>query len=173
MSDKRTVVVVTGGRHYTASDVVFNVLDDLHGNSAKLPGQGSLVQVLYHGACGVEGRRGWRAGRDWSVDLQGADGLAHKWALSRGVTVGPFPAFWDDHGQAAGPIRNGWMLGSAKTYAAAQDLDVIVVAFPGLHGTADCVKQAKRYKMQVIDLRSHDAVFNATQRTFMAHGFKA
>jgi hypothetical protein len=43
---------------------------------------------------------------------RGADLMAGQWAASRRVKVDCFPAEWDRHGKAAGPIRNQRMLDS-------------------------------------------------------------
>ena len=40
---------------------------------------------------------------------RGADELGHRWAVAHGKDVKMFPAKWDDHGRAAGPIRNAEM----------------------------------------------------------------
>ena len=40
---------------------------------------------------------------------RGADELGHRWAISHGKDVKMFPAKWDNHGRAAGPIRNAEM----------------------------------------------------------------
>lgn len=42
----------------------------------------------------------------------GADSLAEEWARGRCVATEPYPADWDQHGKAAGPIRNQQMLDS-------------------------------------------------------------
>lgn len=43
-------------------------------------------------------------------EARGADRLAREAAEFLGITVRPFPADWDTHGRAAGPIRNRDML---------------------------------------------------------------
>jgi len=44
-------------------------------------------------------------------DARGADTLAARWAEDKeGVVVESYPADWDKHGRAAGPIRNQQML---------------------------------------------------------------
>lgn len=43
-------------------------------------------------------------------EARGADSLARDFALERGLEVERFPARWDEHGRAAGPIRNLQML---------------------------------------------------------------
>lgn len=37
---------------------------------------------------------------------KGADRLGEQWAIANGVGIAKFPAKWDLHGKAAGPIRN-------------------------------------------------------------------
>ena len=149
-----TIVVVTGGRDYAVADVVFRALDDMNGNvrHTPTPAFGGLIRHVYHGACGLRGEANWK--RDgWREKLRGADGLAERWCVSRQVPSFAFPAFWDDLRLGAGPTRNGWMLGAAKTAAAASGLDLLLLAFPGGDGTHDCVKQAKRFGIGLIDLR--------------------
>ena len=41
-----------------------------------------------------------------SGKAKGADEFGERWAKSRNVPVRDFPALWDKHGRAAGPIRN-------------------------------------------------------------------
>jgi len=75
----------------------------------------------------------------------GADSLAVKWALARGLPVVSVFAKWHIHGKAAGPIRNQQMLDEQ-----APDL---VIAFPGGAGTADMVRRAKSAGVEVVDDR--------------------
>ena len=65
----------------------------------------------------------------------GADTLADREARARGLRVETFPAQWDVHGKAAGPIRNEAMVGAGAD---------LVIAFAGGTGTADCLRRAKR-----------------------------
>jgi len=44
----------------------------------------------------------------------GADTLALEWPEARGIQVARFPADWNTHGRAAGPIRNQQMLDEGK-----------------------------------------------------------
>lgn len=110
------VVLVCGGRDYTNRQRAFAVLDKL----------ALRVEILAvrHGAA------------------RGADALADEWARSRGYVVQPYPADWDRHGKAAGPIRNREMLAACDP--AVPSLRVVcVVAFPGGSGTADMIRQSK------------------------------
>lgn len=47
-------------------------------------------------------------------EAPGADSLGRDWAISRGIEVAKFPAAWDIHGRAAGPIRNRQMVVEGK-----------------------------------------------------------
>ena len=116
LEPQTTIVVVTGGRDYDGADVVFRALDDVNGNAkfTPTPAFGGLIRHVYHGACGVRGEPNWKR-EGWRKNLRGADGLAERWCVSRRVPSFAFPAFWDDYKRGAGPIRNGWMLGAAKT----------------------------------------------------------
>lgn len=73
---------------------------------------------------------------------RGADMLGIEWAEANGIEVARFPADWDTHGRAAGPIRNQQMLDEGKP-----DL---VVAFPGGRGTADMVRRTKAAGIELI-----------------------
>ena len=77
-------------------------------------------------------------------DATGADAWARSWAHSRGVRLEIHAADWQVYGRRAGPLRNGAMLGSHP--------DAVVVAFPGGRGTADCVRQARRAGMSVVEV---------------------
>lgn len=72
----------------------------------------------------------------------GADGLGFRWAMERGRNSDTYPAQWDKHGKAAGPIRNQQMLDEGKP-----DL---VVAFPGGRGTLDMTGRAKKTGVRVV-----------------------
>ena len=73
---------------------------------------------------------------------RGADTLGIEWAEASGVEVARFPADWNTHGRAAGPIRNQQMLDEGKP-----DL---VVAFPGGRGTADMARRARAAGIKLI-----------------------
>lgn len=73
---------------------------------------------------------------------RGADTLATDWAITNWCAFKEYPADWDTHGKAAGPIRNQQMLDS-------EAID-LVVAFPGGRGTADMVKRARDKGIEVI-----------------------
>lgn len=72
-------------------------------------------------------------------EARGADTMAAHWARTLGIEVAAFPANWDDHGRAAGPIRNKQMLDEGRPDA--------VIAFStdlaNSRGTANMVRQAR------------------------------
>lgn len=63
----------------------------------------------------------------------GVDALGERYAKDIGVDVKPFPADWNKHGKAAGPIRNGEM----ADYA-----DAAVIVWDGKSpGSRNMIKQ--------------------------------
>jgi len=104
-------VLVCGGRDYTDLPKLCDVLDDMHAKSQ--------ITLIIHGAA------------------RGANKLASYWAKSRGVEQRAFPADWQKHGKAAGPIRNLQMLEEGQP-----DL---CIAFPtGGPGTRNMIGHAKQ-----------------------------
>ena len=93
----------------------------------------------------------WLGGihKDHRIDViieggaRGADFMARKFAEWAGIKVLSFPADWDKHGRAAGPLRNQRMLDEGKP-----DL---VVAFAGGRGTADMVNRARQAGVRVLE----------------------
>lgn len=73
----------------------------------------------------------------------GADRTGEIIADNRGTPVKRFPADWNQHGRAAGPIRNEEM---AK-YADA------VVLFSGGKGTQNMFNQAQKHGLKIFDRR--------------------
>lgn len=71
-------------------------------------------------------------------EARGADTLARKYAERHKIHVLPFPAQWDLHGKAAGPIRNTEMLRVGKP-----DL-VIAFMAKDSRGTKNMVSQAEK-----------------------------
>lgn len=108
-------IIVCGGRDYRDRRAVYNALDRLHAKRG--------IEFLIQGAA------------------DGADYLAWQWAEDRGVPCGSYPALWNEHGRAAGPIRNQQMIDEGKPDG--------VVAFPGGKGTADLIARARRAGLTV------------------------
>jgi hypothetical protein len=109
-------VLVCGGRNFDDVNAVHGALDAIH---AETP----ITFIIEGGA-------------------RGADSLAQFWALSNEIPGKSYPADWETHGRAAGPIRNLEMLTDGKP-----DL---VVAFPGGRGTQNMVTQARLAGVRVL-----------------------
>lgn len=114
-------IVVTGSRDATDRDFVFDRLDDLDRKF------GPITRVAHGSASGV-------------------DSMARAWAFARNREQQPYPADWERHKRAAGPIRNGTMLKSERP--------AMVVAFEGGDGTANCVDQARKMGIKVVEVAS-------------------
>ena len=69
---------------------------------------------------------------------RGADMFGGKWAVNNSIPVKTFPANWDEHGKAAGPIRNQQM----AEYADA----LIVFSWDGSRGSKDMLMRMERMK---------------------------
>ena len=78
-----------------------------------------------------------------SGGAKGADASGEAWAVAREIPVKVFPANWDKHGKAAGPIRNEEM----AAYADA------VALFPGGRGTESMYQEAKKAGIEIYDFR--------------------
>ena len=92
---------------------------------------GRLVHLLLHGGA------------------RGADAAIGAAAQQLGWSSAVMPAQWQQHGRAAGPIRNRELLQQAIAKAVAHTspgclTSVLVVAFPGGAGTASLVREARR-----------------------------
>lgn len=117
------IVLITGGRNYQDHLELVKVLDQLHAERR--------FTFLVHG------------------NAKGADKMAHKWALWRGVQPVAMEALWDFCGDKAGTKRNTAMLQFAQPN--------LVVAFSGGVGTANMMKQSydaqkKGMEIEIIDV---------------------
>lgn len=108
-------VLVCGGRDFRDVTAVYHALDQL---DARYP----ITHLIQGGARGV-------------------DEIAAQWAEARHKELRTFPAHWDLHGKAAGPIRNKQMLEEGHPE--------IVVAFPGGRGTENMVQLAEKAGVHV------------------------
>lgn len=115
-------VLVTGGREYSDLQRVISELGD------------EMPALVIHGCA------------------TGADGLASRYAVLNFRAEARFPADWQLHGRAAGPLRNERMVRFAADLESA-GWDVVVVAFPGGRGTANCVQMAERVGLTVREVR--------------------
>lgn len=112
-------VLVCGGRNFQDAALLNATLDNLHALDE--------ITLVIHGAA------------------RGADTLAGRWGAKNNIRVDAYPAHWDEHGKAAGPIRNGEMLRWSRPD--------MVVAFPGDVGTADMVKKARAAGVTVMEVK--------------------
>lgn len=112
-------VAVTGGRNYGDYRTVAYVLAREHKDQP--------FDVLI---CGM---------------ARGADSLCATWAHANSVTLAEFPADWDRHGRAAGPIRNQQMIDEGKPTE--------LIAFPGGKGTADMTQRCRAAKLKILEVK--------------------
>lgn len=79
---------------------------------------------------------------------RGTDTMAVRYAEEYGMEVLKFPAKWDEHGKAAGPIRNKQMLDEGKP-----DM-VIAFRYPDSRGTQNMIDQATKagVPVRIVDL---------------------
>jgi hypothetical protein len=115
-------ILVCGGRDFK-NQVLFNIVME-----AMTPYRSSYFCII-HGHC------------------RGADMMAQDWAVSRGQPFISMPANWDIYPDAAGTVRNKWMLDFG--------LPDLVIAFPGGNGTADMMRQAMDRGIYVFDVSEH------------------
>jgi len=124
-------ILVCGGRNYNDRTALFTALDQIaeeYGAKMEPDKYGNWLPTftVIHGAA------------------RGADSLAHDYAVSSWCPQERFPADWQKHGRAAGPIRNQQMIDIGRP-----DL---VVAFPGGRGTADMVRRAREAGVPVREI---------------------
>jgi len=114
---RQLVIVAAGGRTlaWSPSRVAAHLLEITTGR---------VVQALFHGAA------------------PGADRAIAAAADQLGWPVIACPALWQQHGRSAGPIRNRQMLHQAIAQLAQLPAGaaLLVVAFPGVPGTASLVQ---------------------------------
>ncbi len=108
-------VIVAGGRDLDDEQLVIRTLEDLYGDYR-------YVEVVSGGS-------------------RGADRHGEAWAAWRDFPVKKFPADWDTHKNAAGPIRNEQM---------AKYAEVLVAFWDGKSpGTRGMINLALRYGLEV------------------------
>lgn len=101
-------VLVCGSRHFQNEELMEGVLKEYD------------IKVIISGAA------------------RGADTLAIRYGERHGLDVIQFPALWDKHGRAAGPIRNMEMLTSGRP-----DLVVAFLA-PDSRGTKHMIEISQK-----------------------------
>jgi len=84
-----------------------------------------------------------------SGTARGIDRLGEAWATERGIPVERYPADWDEHGKAAGMLRNREMIAKA---------DALIAIWDGVsRGTDDCIRHARLKGLKVFVYRVSDA----------------
>ena len=113
---KVTRVVIAGSRHLTDYAFLKKTVDTLYLDLGLKPLEETL-EIVSGGAAG-------------------ADSLGEQYADEKGYTIKRFPADWEVHGKAAGPIRNRQMAVYADH----------LIAFPARNskGTASMIREAKK-----------------------------
>ena len=81
-------------------------------------------------------------------DAPGADRAAAKAAQSAGLMVEAYPADWQQHGKAAGVLRNSKMLAIGLSRGA--PLSVLAFHRNNSPGTADMIARARRAHVPVV-----------------------
>lgn len=116
-------VLVCGGRDYTDTDHVHNTLCEIDAT------RGPIVCVIHGAATGADNE-----GMIWAQMMAEA---------GRKITHAPFVPEWQRYGKRAGPMRNERMLVEGKPN--------LVLAFPGGRGTADMIRRARDFQIEVIE----------------------
>lgn len=121
------IAIFTGGRNYRYSNHVRIVLDRLRAE------YGDSLFVVSGDASGVDAMV-----REWTERADYVGGRSVHYAK------------WEEHGRAAGPIRNRKMLEFAQTTARINPGSTVALyAFRGGAGTADCIRTAKELGIEV------------------------
>lgn len=89
-----------------------------------------------------------------SGTARGVDVLGEQWAANKRIPLERYPADWNKHGKAAGPIRNQQMADAAGPGGA-----LVAIPGPGSVGTHDMIRRAKArgLKVYVHDLTARPA----------------
>jgi hypothetical protein len=85
----------------------------------------------------------WTAEEVVSGCASGVDRMAEEWAESWAIPVRRFPAKWDEHGDAAGPIRNREM----AAYAASKGGRLLALWDGVSKGTRSMIDEARKLKV--------------------------
>lgn len=114
-------ILVCGGRDYAMKDrrQMRHVIDILDRAALRY---GQPLEIMEGGATG-------------------ADTMAWLWATMRAIKCETFPADWNTHRHAAGPIRNKQMVDRKPD---------MVIAFPGGKGTENCCEIAEAAGIRVV-----------------------
>lgn len=129
-----STIIVCGGRSY--GRVPADAFNPNHAREQARAERGRLYVILREAVARLA------ATRFVMGDATGADYLAAGWCKENGVAFKVYPADWQTHGNAAGPIRNQQMLDEEKPTA--------VIGFPGSRGTRNMCSLAEKAGIRVI-----------------------
>lgn len=126
MIPKDCLLIISGSRDWVDPAPIRQVLSWYHPNRV----------MIFHGAA------------------RGADTIAAEEAKRMGFVPVPFPADWDRHGRAAGPIRNREMIAAAISLRL-QGVLVEAAIFPLKHsiGSVDMYGLCNEYDIRVVTER--------------------
>jgi hypothetical protein len=128
------IILVCGGRYFNDRALLVHTLEVLEATRGPITG---LIHGYSAGADTLADE--WMCGK---IDTDMNDsGRTLRWIARE-------PAKWNQHGKAAGPIRNQRMLDVHPGIE-------LVVAFPGGSGTRDMVKRARHKGLEVIEVKEH------------------
>lgn len=120
------IVVITGGRDFKDKQFVWDSMDF---HAVEL----GITEV-------VNGRA-----------KSGVDQFVHEWCKERGVPERPYPADWDTHGDAAGPLRNQEMIDREP------EIERCLV-FPGGTGTTDMARRCRKAGIERVIIDYYDPI---------------
>ena len=122
-------VIVAGGRNLKDYKLIEHTLNELMEN------QPNQIEIVSGGQMSI----------DEFGNRFGADYLAEQWAEKNAIQIHKFPANWNKHNKAAGPIRNRQM---------AQYGDALIAFWDGItRGTQSMIEEARAAKLPVNVIR--------------------
>lgn len=127
--------IIAGGRDFDDYSLLYNKCNSILSNQTE-------VEI-------VSGGQRTKVGPD---DYIGADYFGELYAAKKGYKLTVFPADWDKHGKAAGPIRNKKM---------AEYADGLIAFWDGKsRGTKSMISLAEEYGLKVRVIRYDKVVFD-------------
>lgn len=95
----------------------------------------------YEALCNVVQESGFGISQVLSGAAEGVDALGERYALEHNLPIERFPADWNRHGRAAGPIRNRIMAQHAEA--------LIALMHPNSPGTRNMVQTAHQAGLKI------------------------
>lgn len=131
---KTVKIIIAGPRDFNNQSFVFSALDMVFSKLTKNQREGNNpleiknlenIEIVEGGATGV-------------------DSLAKSYAINKNIKYKEFPADWNKHGRAAGPIRNKQMAEYSDALIAFRYVD------NPSRGTKNMIRQAKESNLKII-----------------------